>query len=882
VSLDLEDFLAAATEASKRTRKILFALVVASVLLLAALLNSLQDDWTAQRLRAMNDAEAGYVTKIIGPSEDAGPAEHAERYRALYQATARAYVETAFLVRVPLFGFTFDVNDLGILGGLALVVLLTIFRFALTREVDNLRIAFAHARPHEQRTPFYHLLAMEQVLTAPQTARLHRGSLIRNAPRVISFFPLAVYLAVVGHDLTTIDIGEQINTMHTTILFGIELIALATITSLTIMVKRRLERIDATWDEEWTTMNPPPTMTTPPTDSDNNVSHNEATAKKREFIVEPPVQYGVTRAALGTPESSMILPERVGYVAEERPLTERRAVFVAHGMGSQIPFGTLDAVVTGLQRVEAGRKKTAIEQLDLPRMRPVRIGNERLSRVELTLDGKEVHLYEAYWAPLTEGRISLRDVMRFLLDGGVNGIRRGLGPFCRWMFGRMIKFDSEAKTVVDLFAALGVMLSLFFMNTVIVAIGAARLPLQESPKWLTDELFADITSTLNLCLVLALPLALLVLTAVRVRPVRRLLRPFLWFFFAGTVVVVILAGLALFMIVTMHFQAGVSARILPDCLPWIKTFDLGFAMTVISIGVILGLWELWRAATRLSWLKVGMTRLTAAIVFLGAVAWFCWCFRGHAASLESDWWQGISWPVFIIGSLFVRNFLVQYLGDVAVYVTPHTLDRFEKLRQEIRDCVFKKLHAVYAATNKPQHEGGYERIAVVAHSLGSVIVYDALNRMITEDLMVPSEKSLRTTKRTAGLVTFGSPLDKTAFLFGMQGTNDQPKTPCPPTQPPAPTQEACSLSPVREALAATVQPLIQDYKHRTFPWINIYSPDDIIGGSLEYYDDRKQTSHQARHIQNKPDPEANVLFVAHNQYWNNCLLWQELYNQITA
>jgi hypothetical protein len=71
------------------------------------------------------------------------------------------------------------------------------------------------------------------------------------------------------------------------------------------------------------------------------------------------------------------------------------------------------------------------------------------------------------------------------------------------------------------------------------------------------------------------------------------------------------------------------------------------------------------------------------------------------------------------------------------------------------------------------------------------------------------------------LLTFGSPLDKTPFFFATQrkrqGTN------------------------IREQLAASVQPLIEDDPVRSFPWINVYSPWYIISEHLDYYDSPNRT-----------------------------------------
>jgi hypothetical protein len=80
---------------------------------------------------------------------------------------------------------------------------------------------------------------------------------------------------------------------------------------------------------------------------------------------------------------------------------------------------------------------------------------------------------------------------------------------------------------------------------------------------------------------------------------------------------------------------------------------------------------------------------------------------------------------------------------------------------------------------------------MVGHSLGSVIGYDVVNGLLLEDAF--SDHPLHVANRTRMFLTFGSPLDTTAFLFRTQA-------------------EMCS--PIREVAAAAVQPMIQNYDSR--------------------------------------------------------------------
>jgi hypothetical protein len=195
---------------------------------------------------------------------------------------------------------------------------------------------------------------------------------------------------------------------------------------------------------------------------------------------------------------------------------------------------------------------------------------------------------------------------------------------------------------------------------------------------------------------------------------------------------------------------------------------------------------------------------------------------------------------------------------VAAYVTPHTLDRFFDLRDKVRERVLRTARAIYHARGT---DGRYlyDRIAVVAHSLGSVVSYDCLNALINEDLLAPAEEKTGVVDRTMLLLTFGSPLDKTAFVFQTQ---------------------AGGAGATLHNLAMASQPLVQDYAYRRFRWRNIWSLKDIISGPLDFYDDPQNPLYVAHRIRNEEDKDADVPLFAHTQYWDNPLLFRRLHAAI--
>ncbi len=244
--------------------------------------------------------------------------------------------------------------------------------------------------------------------------------------------------------------------------------------------------------------------------------------------------------------------------------------------------------------------------------------------------------------------------------------------------------------------------------------------------------------------------------------------------------------------------------------------------------------------------------------------WLFWiCLR-----LANPLWV---WPFLIFLSSQVRTLMVQYVGDVAIYVTSNKIDRFSEVREKIKDVAYKSASCVYHAMMERQNSFAYEKIAIIGHSLGSKIAYDTLNRLINEDRLAGG--ALRIAERTCLLETFGSPLNKIAFFFTIQGTD---------------------TFQIREQLAETVQPLLMNYAYRPFPWINIRSGNDIISGEVYLYDWPAANSDLAKAANGAPIPPdynpaeesvdlgASVALVAHVDYWKNKCIWQKLYENVTA
>jgi hypothetical protein len=262
--LDIEDYLEATGEASARSRNMVLFVAVASILAFAGLLNSLQSQWMLGRVQKLNDEKGDYAVSKLGqyPAETGykrledykkAIANYEYRYQQLCSAIERAYVENAMTIRVPVLGFAFDVNDLGLLSGLGFAIILSCYRFFLSREVDNLRVSFAEAEDGGTHIldEYYRLLAMRQVFTVPMGEHVKRSFFLRVVPKAIAWLPLTVLLAVIGNDLHTLWIARELGWGHFVVNFAFTLLCIVVLIPLCISISVRLVRMDRIWLMCW-------------------------------------------------------------------------------------------------------------------------------------------------------------------------------------------------------------------------------------------------------------------------------------------------------------------------------------------------------------------------------------------------------------------------------------------------------------------------------------------------------------------------------------------------------------------------------------------------------------------------------------------------------
>ncbi len=484
------------------------------------------------------------------------------------------------------------------------------------------------------------------------------------------------------------------------------------------------------------------------------------------------------------------------------PATPRLvAVVVCHGMGQQVQFETLECLAQSLRRA-AGDPACPV-RAEVVRLAPMPVPGAPagapvdLRRVEMDLPGEDgpqrVHLYEAYWAPITEGRVSLAEVFAFLFDAGRSGLWQWMTTrtFDRWMFGGRVAFAVPVRTPLKLAGIVLLLLALAVINAVLVGVVAARLA-GAALRWPGPALFHALTSDIAIA-----SLALLAVLA-GIRLVPQLLRPL-----GGRV--------AAFVAWTVIYAGFVAVAVSGALCAW--------ALVVSQAGGRPGGGWLGAFAASLHGAR--------AMAFVALV-----------------------WAPPAVAAWVARWFLVQYVGDVVAYVSAHRVSRFADIRNAIQEVSLRVGSAVYHAAGA----GGeplYTDVIVVGHSLGSVVAYDMLNRLLTEDRLAGDRARVR--ERTRMLLTFGSPLNKTAYLFRTQRAKG---------------------SDVREVVAAAVQPLISTYANRTMPWLNLHSRNDWIGGPLDFYDTNPPDPE--RRVRNVEDEDARTPLAAHSEHWQGRRLAEAL------
>jgi hypothetical protein len=567
--------------------------------------------------------------------------------------------------------------------------------------------------------------------------------------------------------------------------------------------------------------------------------------------------------------------------AEPDPAPRRYAALVVHGMGQQKSLDTESGFAArlhqciGLERVEAA---------------VVQEGGDRLGVLTCVGHGAEVSVFEAYWAPETEGLAGMWEVIWFLLLTAWNGLQ-GIGSrFSRTVFGQDYQYQPRHATMELILlllcyvtSLLGVCLggALVGLGTLVEALFRVRIGVFCVPG-LTVVAFWG--WPLPVYVVGAHGLAWLVLWLTKRIGASgpRVLTP-LSAIAAGMALWSAPAALdvGLWRVTEVECPSGASpiewtwfgALLLLPLIPIFVAFGTGAFKTLaygwlgqaaLPGGKAQGeIDSAARADVRLLWLTTFGTLVVTGIAsyqFGPAVLG-----QPGPVSRALPWWHLLPvaslWLLLLLGYAFLRYFLVQFVGDVMIYVFSFRSDRFDAVRKQIRDRVANILASI--AMSDRARDG----VAVVAHSLGSVVAFDALNAVLKGSSERCRPGADRLGERLRLLLTFGSPLDKIAYFFDREAVRRA-------------TAEAVLL---RNRLVSADRPLLSSKAARQFSWVNLYSPLDLVSGRLDYYDPpRDQPVTGYRPVENIRDPQVVTPLMAHVEFEERKTLYRLVWERLSG
>ncbi len=484
--------------------------------------------------------------------------------------------------------------------------------------------------------------------------------------------------------------------------------------------------------------------------------------------------------------------------ARSRPA--RTAILVIHGIGEQNPYETLDSFARGLVQYFASSWAGAKVSLEPERINhgdwtEAAVHVDAVNPADLR-DALHLSLFEFYWAPYTEGKVTYRGVLSWLA-------RSALTPLRYWSDNLATLLAARAEPRKEGKPAAAV--AWLFIREVLRAVGVyvPVLGLVALIAWLITQVAPQVRQ-------LGTTLAPTLAPALAQHP---------WPL-AGCAASLILALTLAWFIVqeVVGWLRRTSPSIEPraDLLWFVSAMPLCAVFVVATIALA--------AASELPLQGAALLKLLMGVVPALAVVWSAW---------------------------LLRRILVGYLGDIAVYVTADAKAASYAARTAILDQSTTALARLLCDDRR-----GFDQVIVAGHSLGSVIAYDTINELLSrvwaardqlgrgvEPLVQRDDLT-----RLRGLVTFGSPLDKIYYLFREHVGSDQAvraqilsflhsyrrgrsgrdygsfKF----TYPPDPKPGA---SPKRGE-----EPLAFPQLDSPFKWLNVWSPMDPVSGPLHFYE----------------------------------------------
>jgi hypothetical protein len=239
-------YLDAAARASRRSRDILFIMLIPTALTFSGFWNTRPDAWVALRVRRLTEIVRLLRTQPQNVTNNGYSLGEAE----VQLGNLRKTQSEAATVHMPILNSAVDVNDIGLFSGIVLLTLMLWFRVALWQECNAVRNAFAEARRHSALKLCYDVLTAQQFLSrAVSLNEAPRDAPPFNPMRLFVGTPLLIFTAVVWRDVRTSTILHRYGLDGAAIVLQTTLSALCLFGLLFITIRcfGLLRRLDNEW-----------------------------------------------------------------------------------------------------------------------------------------------------------------------------------------------------------------------------------------------------------------------------------------------------------------------------------------------------------------------------------------------------------------------------------------------------------------------------------------------------------------------------------------------------------------------------------------------------------------------------------------------------------
>jgi hypothetical protein len=205
--------ISAVRAASDRARYSLYIVTVATIMIFVASHNIHKGGWPVTRLERWYQL-IKQTSASPAPRTPLGKSDPGE-LRLLREEYMKQFVARALFTSSPLPGVSIDVNDLGVFGGITLVLLMIIVAASFATEHESIYLALDLVTSRVVDGPsergetllranlLYHLLATTQVLNVPPTRARWRRAAALAWFRVVFLAPVAVYAWLIWTEWST-------------------------------------------------------------------------------------------------------------------------------------------------------------------------------------------------------------------------------------------------------------------------------------------------------------------------------------------------------------------------------------------------------------------------------------------------------------------------------------------------------------------------------------------------------------------------------------------------------------------------------------------------------------------------------------------------------